>query len=329
MQRDRNSPICGLIIGLSLILVSFSAPAQSLKQVTVDSFNKKRFIGLATLSAGIYGTSVYALSKAWYQDNPRTGFQFFNDWGEWNHMDKLGHSYTAYFEAEGGTLGAGWTGMSNKAATWTGLGAAFIMQTTVEMLDAYSEKWGFSWPDMAFNGAGLALFGFQQLHWKEQRIRLKISSSLARYDQRFVQSLSGQTSTQLADRSEELFGSGLLERFLKDYNAQTIWLSVNPKSFWPQAKFPKWLNIAFGYGAENLYGGFSNSWSRDQEIFVLSDSDFPRYRQWYLSPDLDLRRIDTGSKFFNTVLTVVNIFKVPAPAFGFSRGKLQWIWVHH
>ena len=47
-----------------------------------------------------------------------------------------------------------------------------------------------------------------------------------------------------------------------------------------------------------------------------------RFRQYFLSPDLDLTRIKTKSKVLRTVLFVLNGVKVPMPALEFrSNGK--------
>jgi hypothetical protein len=43
-------------------------------------------------------------------------------------------------------------------------------------------------------------------------------------------------------------GKNIWQRWLKDYNGQTYWLSINPSSFIKDnSGFPKWLNTAFDY----------------------------------------------------------------------------------
>ena len=93
-------------------------------------------------------------------------------------------------------------------------------------------------------------------------------------------------------------------------------------------KFPKWLNVAFGYGAEGLYGGFENRWCSDGDVLDIDDcpeemiidrSDIPRYRQYYLSFDVDLTRIPTNSRVVKILLSVFNIVKIPAPTIEFNR----------
>ncbi|HEX2628049.1 MAG TPA: hypothetical protein VHM26_03530, partial [Chitinophagaceae bacterium] len=125
------------------------------------------------------------------------------------------------------------------------------------------------------------------------------------------------------ERSNDLFGQSWAERMLKDYNAQTYWLSVNPWSFNKNGRFPKWLNIAVGYGATGMYGGFENTWVDDGGN-TITRFDQTRKRQFYLSPDIDLTKFPVKKKFWRTVLSVANAFKFPAPALMLdSKGKFR------
>lgn len=109
---------------------------------------------------------------------------------------------------------------------------------------------------------------------------------------------------------------------LKDYNAQTYWLSANLKSFFPQNSLPAWLNIAVGYGADGMFGGFENKWL-DNMGNEVSRYDIKRSRQYYLAPDIDFTRIKTRSKFLRTGFSILNAFKLPAPAIELSKGRLK------
>ena len=72
----------------------------------------------------------------------------------------------------------------------------------------------------------------------------------------------------------------LPERILKDYNAQTYWVSANLPSFFKETNFPLWLNIAIGYGAEGMFGAVNNTWT-DVNGVELDRSEIKRYRQFY------------------------------------------------
>ena len=118
----------------------------------------------------------------------------------------------------------------------------------------------------------------------------------------------------LQPRAEELYGNSFFEGLLKNYNAQTYWLSINPSSFFknPDSKFPKWLNIAAGYGVDGLLGASSNTWEQNGE--TISMTEVSRVRQFYLSPDIDFTRIKTHSAFLKTFFVLANVIKIPAPA---------------
>ena len=295
-----------------------------------DTLHRGRSTTALVTGITVYTGAVISLNRVWYEDYPRTSFHFFNDWAEWQQMDKAGHMFTAYFESDWCYHIARWTGMKRSSAIWTGAAVATGLQTTLEVLDGFSSGWGFSWYDMAFNVAGSGLWAFQQASWDQQKIRLKMSTTYPDYPTTVIYG-SPEGAITLEDRADDLFGKRFYETFLKDYNAQTIWASFNIHSFLKkESRFPKWLNIAAGYGAANMYGGFENKWVTDGNTYVIPEADYPRYRQWYLSPDIDLSRIKTKSKFVNTLLCMVNIFKFPAPALEINgNGVVKWKWIHY
>jgi hypothetical protein len=165
--------------------------------------------------------------------------------------------------------------------------------TTVEVFDGYSANWGASLGDEVANVSGTALYVSQELLWNEQRIVPKFSFH----------------TTPYAIRRSNVLGSTLQEQLLKDYNGQTYWLSANLYSFTKTASIPKWLNIALGYGAEGMITG------TDEFVNTIFLPESKRYRQFYLSLDIDLTKIKTKSHIIKTILTVFNTFKIPAPAF--------------
>ena len=146
---------------------------------------------------------------------------------------------------------------------------------------------------MAANVSGTALYVSQELLWKEQRIVPKFSFH----------------TTPYASARPNVLGSSLPEQMLKDYNGQTYWLSANIYSFAKTSKIPKWLNIAIGYGAEGMITG------NDELVNTVFLPESKRFRQFYLSLDVDLTKIETKSHFVKTILTIFNTIKIPAPTF--------------
>ena len=280
-----------------------------------DTFHQKRFNTAAIFAGSTYTAFSVGLYNIWYKQYDQTSFHTFNDWNEWNNMDKMGHFYTAYFQGVLCYQGARWTGLSKKKSILTGAILGTLFQSTIETMDGFSEKWGFSIPDVAYNTAGVGVFVAQQWFWDEQRIHFKVSSYSRNYNTDPLYSTTGETFSSLENRADNLFGSSFAERFLKDYNAQTLWASVNVHSFLPEGnRFPKWLNLALGTGSENLYGGFENKWAVVNQEFQLDDKLFPRYRQFFIGVDLDLTRMGINNYYLKSLMRVLNIFKLPGPA---------------
>jgi hypothetical protein len=137
------------------------------------------------------------------------------------------------------------------------------------------------------------------------------------------------------DRATELYGTSISELILKDYNAMTFWLSATPGSFIrkPTSKFPKWIAVSFGYGAKNMYGGFSNSWCGDgeddlQDCDNILTADVTRARQYYLSMDIDWTKIPVKNNGVKFLFQILNIIKLPFPAVEFNHpGNVKWKWI--
>jgi hypothetical protein len=196
-------------------------------------------------------------------------------------------------------------------------------------MDGFSSKWGFSWTDFGSNALGIGSFVAQQKVWGQQKILLKQSVGFRNHSKIPIPPISGEGNSSLFDRSKNLFGSSAAARYLKDYNNQTYWLSFSPSSFTQKSKWPGWLNIAVGYGSENLFGGYENRWVENGAEFSLDSDLFPRYRQYYLGLDIDLTKVKTESPFLKSILSVINIIKIPSPAIELtSNGDLIFHFLH-
>ena len=216
----------------------------------------------------------------------------------------------------------------DRKAVWTGLVVASVLQGTIEVMDGFSAKWGFSMADIGMNTLGVGFYAGQEFLWEEQRITIKMSSYRRPYPIDLIYSEDGAHSTTLAARADALYGSSFAEVFLKDYNAQSYWASVNIHSFLPKenSKFPRWLNIAVGYSAENMYAGFGYDFTGpDGGHFILDPLEFPRYRQYFLSLDVDLTKIKTKNHSLKMLFQAINFLKVPAPTLEFnSLGEVKF-----
>ncbi len=290
------------ILIISICLISFAA----LSNDSLFVF-KKRKLALGISSIALTSGSLIYLNQAWYQKYNTSKFHQFNDNNEWFQMDKYGHIFTTYQTGRLMMNAMDWAGYSKKNQLLIGGLSGFAYMSAIEVMDGYSEGWGFSWGDMGANALGSGLAIGQKALWNEQRIQLKFSFYQSNY----------------AKYRPNLLGESFTSQILKDYNGQIYWLSINPSSFMKQeSKFPKWLNIAVGYGANGMIGARDNN-------FLILEADgtirkFNRYRQGYLSLDVDFNRIKTKSRFLKSIFSCINIVKIPFPNLEVSEGKLKF-----
>ncbi|MCA0133052.1 DUF2279 domain-containing protein [Winogradskyella alexanderae] len=269
-----------------------------------DTLNVLRRNMVVITETSLATLTLIGLNELWYSNYDRSSFRTVKDGNEWLQMDKFGHIFSSYQLGRLGANSLNWAGVSKKDQLIYGstLGLGFL--TAVEVMDGFSEEWGFSWFDMLANVTGTGLYVGQELLWEEQRIMLKYSFNMSKY----------------ANQRPDVLGNGFFEEVLKDYNGQTYWLSANINSFIPNNKIPNWLNLAFGYGADGMLTGKPN------------DPLFPnqnRIRQYYLSLDLDLTRIKTKSNFLKSIFDVLNVIKLPFPALELnSEGRVKFHYIY-
>lgn len=269
---------------------------------SINAYKPKRMRWVAGLSTVGYTVTMASVYGLWYAKEPRCAFHWFDDSHEWKQVDKIGHAYSAYQESRIGIQAMKWTGLSRKKAIWIGGMYGIFMQHPIEYFDGLMCNYGASVSDLIANTVGSGMAITQELLWNEQRIDFKFSSHLTDY----------------ASQRPDLLGKSFHERIIKDYNGQTYWLSANIYDFLgenAQKWYPKWLCISVGYGADGLLGDYKRPISS-----IVKERE---YRQWYLSLDVNLRKIKTRYKGLNTVMQALNILKVPFPAIEFSRKGIK------
>lgn len=260
-----------------------------------DSINRKRLTGLVAGATVGYTGTVLGLSEVWYSNFDRQPFTFFDDSREWLQVDKVGHFYSAFQISNASSRMLRWSGVSKRKSDKIAALSSFLMISTIEVFDGRSSGYGASISDLMANALGSGFYLGQQLLWAETRLHPKFSFH----------------TTHFSDVRPDVLGNNLIERIVKDYNGQTYWLSIDVDKF---ATFPKWLNIAVGYGAhEFVYA--------DKETNLING--YTPYRQYYLSLDFDLTAIKTRSKALKSLFQVLNMIKLPSPTFEFSKKGLK------
>ncbi|HLV41278.1 MAG TPA: DUF2279 domain-containing protein [Brumimicrobium sp.] len=271
-----------------------------------STFNKKRTAWTSGTIAGGWLGSTLALKSIWYKDSWTNEFHLFDDSRQWLGMDKAGHFYTGHMITKNISSVYRWAGLNRKQSLLVGSSVAFGYLASIELLDGFSDEWGFSWSDVGANALGVAWYAWQELLWEEQRFKLKFSAHLSPY----------------AQYRPNVLGNSFAERILKDYNGQTYWISISPGQFFStSSSFPKWLSFSIGYSVDEKLHGDLNVYS-----FVDSETGFKTFTaksQYVFSLDIDFEQFNPKRKWVATVFKLINHIKVPFPALIFTGSKLE------
>jgi hypothetical protein len=293
-QNMMNIPVHFRSVLTSVFLLYFGFTAHT-QHLPLDSINHKRLTGVIIGTGATYTATLIALNNIWYSQYDKQSFHFFNDASEWKQVDKTGHLYSTFQLSSIQSQLFQWSGVPKKKSDLYGTLTAFVMMSSIEVMDGFSAGYGASATDLLANGIGAGIYLGQQALWKETRIYPKFSFH----------------TTEFADQRPGTLGSTLAEQIIKDYNGQTYWLSIDIDKF---MRFPKWLNLAVGYGAENMIYA--------QDEMNIEAGLYP-YRQYYLAIDFDLTGIHSRSKLVNTLIYFANMIRLPAPALEFSQNKVK------
>jgi hypothetical protein len=236
-----------------------------------------------------YGALYTGLAASWYTGE-RVPLHWFNDLPEWQQLDKAGHIWGSFQESRGAVDMLRWAGLSEKKAIWYGSFVGFALQSPVEYFDGRDPAYGASATDLAANLLGSLTVLGQQLAWHDIRVMPKVSFRLTGY----------------AAQRPNVLGRTVAERLLKDYNGQTYWLSTDMGAFLKKdSRWPRWLQPALGYsGQQMVYNDDGTN----------AATGLRPYRQYFLSLDVDLRRIPTQHVWLRLVFYAVSILHLPAPA---------------
>ena len=254
----------------------------------------KKLNQLILYEVGTYSLGLVAMNELWYKNYPKSNFHFINDNSSWLQMDKMGHIATSYYSGVNGIKLYRWAGIDDKKAIWIGGLRGTFYNSIIEILDGFSENWGASMGDFASNSFGSFIAISQELYWKEQRILIKYSYS----------------RSDLSYQNSELFGDNFFQRTFKDYNGQTYWISMNINSIFTSdnSHFPDWLNLALGHSAKGM-------------ISPNNTTNDGRYRQFFLSFDIDLMRIKSKNKILSVLSNVFGYIKIPFPTVEYTNSQ--------
>jgi hypothetical protein len=259
--------------------------------------NKARLATVIGTTSAFYIGGMSYLEYIWYSDVPRVPFHFYNDLKAYNQLDKFGHMYGSYLESYVCYHAYRWAGVPRNKAIWYGGLMGFFMQLPIEIWDGLYQGWGFSLGDAAANALGSALVIGQELAFREQIVKYKLSFSRSPY----------------APLANGYLGNGFNE-FVLDYNGHTYWLSTGINRIIPVKTIPDWVNISVGYGIGGVIGSFYN------KTFYNGQSipEFERHRRFLLSLDIDFTKIPVKNKALKALFNSMFIIKLPFPAIEYN-----------
>ncbi len=271
----------------SFYITNDSLPS-SCKKISVSS-------SIAAIGVG----SQIGLYQLWYAPYNSGKFHVFNDWNQWRKMDKIGHAYSAYELASSTYELFKWSGFTTNKSILIAGSVSWVYQGLIEVMDGYSEGWGFSIPDLLFNSLGTGIFV----------VNKKFGSSL-------LLPKFSYSPSPYAELRPEVLGSSTAEKVLKDYNAQTYWLGINPSVFIPKWRV-KWLVLSVGYSInEHLIG--------NQLGVQINGTNYNSYGQLFFSMDIDPRELPIRNKLLKKLLYPLNFIKFPFPTFSIEKGKAKF-----
>jgi hypothetical protein len=241
-------------------------------------------LGIATASlvpaAGI--TAIVVLNQqAFWKYATEVPFHVSNDPPYSMHIDKFSHAYISAVGSDGMRASYRLAGLSNATSAWLGAGLTLLCGTAIELEDARhgdDPQYGFSPGDLAGDILGASLPLLRSYYPIMRRLDFKLSMwpSVA-------------------------YKSGLYKTIADDYESQYYWLSMDIHGSTP---LPKWLNLAVGFGCENLY----------RNAYANPSPDGKPYTDIYLAPDINLKGLPIDGQVWRTVTDILSYVRIPLPA---------------
>ena len=230
-------------------------------------------------AAGI--TAIVVLNQqAFWKYAVEVPFHVSNDPPYAMHIDKFSHLYVSALGSDGMRASYQLAGLSEGTSAWLGAGLTFACGFAIEMEDARhgdDPQYGFSPGDLAGDAIGSVLPVLRHYYPVLGRLQTKLSLWPSRAYQ------AGQYKT-IAD----------------DYESQVYWLCADMHDWTP---LPKWLNLAVGFGCENLY----------YPKYSTSSPYGAPYTDLYISPDINLKGLPIEGAAWKTIAGILSYVRIPLP----------------
>lgn len=251
---------------------------------------------LASLApAAVIGIALEQNYFDFWRNSDKVPFYFSSDPPYAMHADKLGHAMYSYVCADVVKLCYVEAGLNRHTAAWLGFGSSVLAQTMVEIGDGFhghEAYYGFSPGDEAGDllGAGFSLL-----------------KEYVPYLNRFDYKVGVWPS--------DAYKQGAFRGPLDDDESQFFWLSMDIHQDMPDW-YPAWLNVAVGYGVENL----------TSSAFLPNRQGLTPKSLFYLGLDLNLRNLPIEGKAWKIIAEILSHYRIPFPALQVGP-IVKWHWL--
>ena len=270
---------------LVLALLSLGVFESSIAQETGlpldrDTTSSSILTRKSLITTGIIAHTAFTFAleyKWWWQGNYHP-FGFVNEhfWHDYSlGVDKMGHFYThhVYFHALYQLLD--WGGYDESTVWWGSVTIPALYGLSLEIGDGYS-SYLFSPEDLIADFLGIG-YGVLQVKYP--------------YLNNFKVKWSYYPSSHLNTFNHP---------FSEDYDGHIYWVSANVHDLLPaslQGYWPRFLNIAVGYGGKN----------------ISNDDSGPLRRKLAIALDYNLMTIPLNGETWDRVKYIIDLFHLPAP----------------
>jgi uncharacterized protein YfiM (DUF2279 family) len=274
-----------LSAGLAMIAGDAIAAAA---QTPARCVGARRDVARAAVAATFVGGNVVLYEyfrRAWWSGERANHIWINYDWdAEFRDQDKAGHFLGGYHLARFGKGLLQSACVSKRKAVWWAAGYAFAFQTQIELWDGMQKKYGFSPPDLLFDGLGAA-YAVAQI--EQPRLTL------------FKPTISYAPTKALHSSPP---GSEL--RPTVDYSGQTYWISTDVHALLPDEAKPYWptfVRLSVGHSITDWVDPTTHQTERAKRKLVLS-------------LDFDAERLPGDFPVWRTVKHQLSYYHFPAPA---------------
>jgi len=282
-----NVPRHAILITLFFVFFARMPLAQT------DSASATKIAVASLIPASLITAIVVFNHNAFWRYATDVPFHISNDPPYSMHIDKFSHLYVSAAGSDGMRAAYRWAGLSDETSSWLGAGLSLAAGLAIELEDARhgnDPQYGFSPGDLAGDVIGVSLPVLRYYYSEMRRLNVKMGMW-----------------------PSDAYRNHAYKSIADDYESQYYWLSWDVHDAMP---LPAWLNLAVGFGCENLY----------RQAYSIPNPAGPPRTDIYIAPDINLKGIPIEGSLWRTVSSVLSYIRIPLPALQcYPRVKFWWL----